>query len=155
MGVNSKTVAGVLIFVLLGLAGDLALKHGMNQLQGPTVFTPGELVRIFRHVFTTPMVGLGVLLLLGNFLMLLAVLSFADISVVGPARALNYLFLTLLAWLVLKETVPLLRWIGVLFIVAGVALVLTSDEGEAAAPSPPEEASRGPVAPASLRHFSR
>jgi multidrug transporter EmrE-like cation transporter len=128
------TVAGVLVYLAAGTAGDLLLKHGMGQASAPADVTPGEVLRLLGHVFTTPEVGLGVFLLATNFAMLLAVLTSADISVVGPARALGYLFLTTMAVLVLQEQVPPMRWAGVLLITLGVGLVLSTHEVPEEAP---------------------
>src|SRR5688572_29208240 len=119
MRVDLQTLAGVLVYLALGLAGDLTLKHGMQQLPPIEGLGPGEWLRLARHVFTTPAVGIGVGLLAANFTMFLAVLSRADVSVVGPARALSYVLLALLARWVLHESVPPLRWAGVLLITAG------------------------------------
>ena len=129
-----KLLLAVAVYLALGIGGDLLLKHGMGQMPALRGFTPAEVARMLRYVFSTPQVGLGVALLTMNFLMLLAVLSSADLSVVGPARAISYLFVTLMAYLVLGENVTPLRWLGVLLITAGVGMILTTsgaDAGEA------------------------
>jgi drug/metabolite transporter (DMT)-like permease len=132
------TVQGIVIYLAAGTAGDLLLKHGMAQAPAPADASPGEVLRLLRHVFTTPEVGLGVFLLATNFAMLLAVLTHADVSVVGPARALGYLVLTVMAAAVLHERVPPLRWAGVLLITIGVGIVLSTHEAPETAPGTEE-----------------
>jgi drug/metabolite transporter (DMT)-like permease len=126
MRLGWKTLGGVLLYFGTGIAGDLLLKHGISQIPSFGAFTPAEAARFFAAVITNLQVVGGVALLIVNFSMMLAVLSAVDLSVVGPARALNYLFLTLGARVVLGENVPLLRWAGVLLICAGVGLILAS-----------------------------
>jgi drug/metabolite transporter (DMT)-like permease len=121
-------VLGIAVYLAAGTAGDLLLKHGMARAPAPADASLGEVLRLAGHVFTTPAVGLGVFLLATNFVMLLAVLTHADVSVVGPARALGYLVLTVMAALVLQEQVPPLRWAGVLLITVGVGIVLSTHE---------------------------
>jgi uncharacterized membrane protein len=53
----------------------------------------------------------------------MTVMSWADYSYVMPAGAFGYALQTLLAVLVLHETVSAKRWVGVLLICVGVVLV--------------------------------
>jgi len=128
MKLGWRALGGVLLYFGTGIAGDLLLKHGIGQIAPFGAFTAGEAARFFAAVVTNLQVVAGVALLTFNFSMLLAVLSALDLSVVGPARALNYLFLTVGARLILGEQVPPLRWAGVLLICAGVGLILASVE---------------------------
>jgi drug/metabolite transporter (DMT)-like permease len=57
------------------------------------------------------------------FLSFITVLSWADVSVVVPATAANYIVGVLGARLLLKERVSMTRWAGMLLVAAGVALV--------------------------------
>ena len=145
-----KLALAVLVYLALGIGGDLILKDGMAKMPSLDGFTPSEVARLLRYVFTTPQVGLGVALLAMNFGMLLAVLSSADLSVVGPARAISYLFLTLMAQWVLHEHVSPLRWLGVLLITGGVGLILSTtrsdpQEGKVEQLTEPEHALDGPL----------
>jgi drug/metabolite transporter (DMT)-like permease len=61
-----------------------------------------------------------------GFFSLLALLSWADVSVVVPATALSYVTGACGAKFLLNEKVAPLRWAGVLLVCLGVALVSIS-----------------------------
>jgi uncharacterized membrane protein len=50
-------------------------------------------------------------------------LSRASLSFAYPFAALSYVLIVLFSVLVLHEDVPVLRWVGVAFIVTGIMLV--------------------------------
>lgn len=124
--VSGRMLLAVLVFLALGVAGDLTLKHAMRQIPPPARFDAQELGRMAAYVAGSLQVKAGIALLALNFAMLLAVLSCMELSVIGPARALSYLFLTVMAALVLRERVPPLRWAGVALITVGVAVILST-----------------------------
>ncbi len=132
---NGKIIAAVLLYVALGIAGDLTLRYAMRQVPPPTSISIAEIGRLGAYVASSTQVKIGIALLALNFTALLALLSFLDVSIVGPARAISYLFLTLLAWLILGERVTPLRWAGVALITAGVAVILSTAHGSQA-PTP-------------------
>ncbi|HXK08672.1 MAG TPA: EamA family transporter [Vicinamibacteria bacterium] len=53
----------------------------------------------------------------------LAVLSWAEVSGALPLTALEYVIVAGLGVLLLRETVPPLRWAGIALVVAGVVLI--------------------------------
>jgi drug/metabolite transporter (DMT)-like permease len=63
-------------------------------------------------------------LLGGAFYSLLILLSWAPLSVVIPASAFNYVVGTFGAKYLLREQVSVKRWMGVVMVCVGVALVL-------------------------------
>lgn len=119
-----KTIACVAFYVSLGVAGDLLLSRGMRRMPPFAGLKLSEMRRFLRYIGTTPLVLGGVGCLALNFASLLGLLTWADISVVGPSRALSYLLLTLLARTVLGEEVSPRRWLGVWLVSAGVLMVL-------------------------------
>lgn len=126
---NGKILAAVLLYVAFGIAGDLTLRGGMRQVPPPAAFSTPEIARLAAYVASSTQVKIGITLLALNFTTLLALLSFLDVTIVGPARAISYLFLTLLAWLILGERVTPLRWAGVALVTAGVAVILSTANG--------------------------
>ena len=56
--------------------------------------------------------------------------KFGKVSVLQPVLSLNYILSIVLAAVVLKEKITLLKCIGVLIIFAGVLLIAGGDEGE-------------------------
>lgn len=56
----------------------------------------------------------------------LVVLFMMDVSKAFPFISLGFVFVLLSAKLYLHETIPLTRWIGVVFIIAGISLLSQS-----------------------------
>jgi len=80
---------------------------------------PAQLI----HAIFSPWVASGIVLLIGFFSSYLTALSWADLTYVLPASSLGYVIMTLLARFWLHEHVSPMRWLGVVFITAGVGFV--------------------------------
>jgi drug/metabolite transporter (DMT)-like permease len=61
------------------------------------------------------------------FFTLLALLSWADVSFVVPATALNYVVGAAGSMIFLREQVDRTRWAGVLLVCVGVAFICASE----------------------------
>lgn len=99
--------------------GDTFLARGMQTMGPVSLHHPAELI----HAIFSPWVAAGIVLLIGFFASYLTALSWADLTYVLPASSLGYVLMTLLARFWLHEHVSSMRWIGVLFITAGVGFV--------------------------------
>ncbi len=104
---------------LTSSCGDTFLARGMKTLGPVSLHHPTELI----HAIFSPWVAGGIVLLCGFFASYLTALSWADLTWVLPASSLGYVIMTLLARFWLHEQVSSLRWLGVLFITAGVGFV--------------------------------
>jgi drug/metabolite transporter (DMT)-like permease len=113
--------------VLFSSLGNVLLSKGMKQVGEIVDFSPLALFSVFLKTFTNGSIWLGILSLLLFFVSYLLMLSWADLSYVQPASAIGYAMVALLGYLVLGESVSPTRWIGVLFICGGVALVGGTD----------------------------
>jgi len=113
--------------VFFSSLGNILLSRGMKQVGEIVDFSPLALLSIFSKTFTNASIWLGVFSLLVFFMSYLLVLSWADLSYVQPASAIGYAMVALLGYLLLGESVSPMRWIGVLFICGGVALVGGTD----------------------------
>jgi uncharacterized membrane protein len=71
----------------------------------------------------SPLVAVGVAMLILAMLLRMAILGVADLSFVLPLTAIGYVFATLLGKLILHEDVSRERWVGTALIFIGVALV--------------------------------
>ena len=109
--------------VLFSSLGNVLLSKGMKQVGEVVDFSPLALVSVFLKTFTNGSIWLGIFSLVFFFVSYLLLLSWADLSYVQPASAIGYAMVALLGYLLLGETVSATRWIGVLFICGGVALV--------------------------------
>lgn len=116
----------VLVSVSFSVMGQVALKAGMSQvgrIGSQAALAAGDLV---WRVATTPFVLLGLACYALGAVAWLVVLSRLDLSFAYPFLALNFVLITVASRLVLGETVPMLRWLGVVVICFGVILVARS-----------------------------
>ena len=82
------------------------------------------LFQVVRRVVASPQFMLGLLFMALAFASLLVTLSWADVSIVGPASAsLTFIANALAARIFLKEHVDRRRWFAAVFVAAGVALL--------------------------------
>jgi uncharacterized membrane protein len=117
-----KTLVMVLAMVVCANAGDLLLKRGMSQ-NGAVRLTAEGLAQAFRLTVTNGTIWMGIFFLTGFMVSYMTVLSWADYSYVMPAGAFGYALLTLMAVILLHESVSPRRWLGVVLICVGVLLV--------------------------------
>jgi len=113
-------LAVLLMAIMLGAAGQICLKFGLGKLGSQTPFV--VVTAMFRDWYVLAgFVAYGL-----SSLMYLFVLSRLDVSYAYPFVAINYIFVTFLAWLILKETVPTLRLVGLAIICTGVLVLSAS-----------------------------
>jgi len=93
------------VVILSNVLGNLALSIGM------------------KTAFFSPMVLLGVVLLIVWLLSRMALLSWADLSFVLPVTSIGYVISALFAKVFLAEQITATRWLGTLLIVSGMLLV--------------------------------
>jgi drug/metabolite transporter (DMT)-like permease len=112
----------ILTSVALAATAQLTLKHGMNQVteaSGTATLSASSLRAILTNLSV-----LGGLAIFGlSAVVWLLVLSRASLSFAYPFASLTYVLILLAARFVLHEEIPLLRWVGVFFIVTGIVLV--------------------------------
>lgn len=118
-----KVIVVMMIAVVVAAFGDISLSKGMKMVGAQDFETAWD---AFVYACTNPYVWIGVCLLIIFLFLYLASLSWEDLSFVLPLAAADYFFVTLLADLLLHEPVDSLRWIGSIFVAAGVALVARS-----------------------------
>ena len=78
---------------------------------------------------------MGIIVMLAGFLfygagalVMLVAYRFGKLSVLQPMLSLNYVLSIILAAVVLKESITILKCIGVIVIIAGVVLIAGGDE---------------------------
>jgi drug/metabolite transporter (DMT)-like permease len=121
-----RLVLFIAIVVIAGTAGDIAMSHAMKQLGEVHPLTPSVIIKAISRAFRLRWMWIAVTLMAVGFFSLLALLSWADVSVVVPATALTYVSGALGAKFLLKEHVTPLRWLGVLLVCLGVAFISIS-----------------------------
>lgn len=121
---NRRMLIGlILVSVTLAAVAQITLKSGVNRVtgaQGGTLQLGGDAL---KSLVMSPLV-LGGLVLFGlSAVVWLFALSRASLSFAYPFAALGYVLIMAFSILVLHETVPPLRWMGVACIVVGIVLV--------------------------------
>jgi len=117
-----KTAALIAVIVLADSAGDVFLTKGMKQVGEISTIRPGALFDVGRRAIGNKSFLSGILFMAVTFFSFLIVLSWADLSLVFPAKSLVYVTGTLGAKFILGETVTAERWGGILLVCLGVAL---------------------------------
>ena len=118
-----KFILLIVISVVIGLAGQLCLKVGMNRLGELDLSAFGTIIQTFVRVLTTPLVIIGLACYAVSAMFWLVVLSRADLNHAYPLLAMTYVLVPLASKFVLHETVPPRRWFGIAVVVVGVILV--------------------------------
>lgn len=121
--------------VLLGAAGQIFLKLGINELG----VRPAPLV-VLRSIFTQWQVFAGFVCYGLSSLIYLIALSRLPVSYAYPMVALSYVVVTFFSWKLLGELVPPSRVAGLGLICVGVLIVALSY-------SKPQPASAAPAGP--------
>src|SRR5262249_18504449 len=121
-----RMVLFIAIVVLGGTGGDIAISHAMKQIGEIKTFSPVSIWRVLIRAFRIGWMWMGLALMALAFFSLLALLSWADVSVVVPATALSYVAAAFGAKYLLHENVAPLRWAGVVLVCAGVVLLSLS-----------------------------
>lgn len=113
----------ILFSITASVAGQTVIKMGLNQNGNGSLVNLGEVV---QAIITSPLVILGLVFYGAGALSWIAALSRVDLSVAYPFLALNFVLITVVSRLVLGESVPLLRWLGIAVICVGILLVARS-----------------------------
>ena len=118
-----KTACLIALIVLADSVGDVLLTRGMKQVGEISTIHPIALLAVGRKVITNRSFLCGLFFLAITFFSFLIVLSWADLSLVFPAKALVYVASTVGAKFILGETVTSQRWAGISLVCVGVALI--------------------------------
>ena len=118
-----KTAILIAIIVLADSVGDVLLTKGMRQVGELSTFAPRALLAIARRAVRNHHFLASIVFMVTHFVGFLAVLSWADLSVVFPATTLVYVIGTLAAKFILQETISTHRWAGTMLVCLGVGLV--------------------------------
>lgn len=117
-----ETIFYVLI-VVVGTGGELCVTRAMKTIGEVTDFRPLSLLRVVVRAMKVGWMWLGLLQMTLAFFALLGMLSLENVSLVIPVTALSYAFGALGGKFFLGERVSRQRWVGVLLVCLGVALV--------------------------------
>ena len=103
--------------------GQILVRRGMLQVGSLENYAPGALIAYFWHALCNPYVIGGTVLNAAFYFLFLAALSWTDVTIALPMTAIEYAFAAVLAILLLKESVPPIRWMGIALVIIGVILI--------------------------------
>jgi len=116
----------VAICIVFGAVGQILMKTGVSQIGQignlDKLINPSTVFSIFTNVYV---IG-GLLLYAMAFFLWLGALSTLDVSLMYPLLSLSYVVTAILGLIFLKEDITLLRWVGVMVVVAGCFMILRS-----------------------------
>jgi drug/metabolite transporter (DMT)-like permease len=116
----------ILFFLVIcaGTGGELCVSRAMKEAGEAKDFRPSALLSFVVRAIRIRWIWLGVALMATAFFSLLWVLSLANVSLVVPVTALNYVVGTVGGKIFLRERVTKERWTGISLVSFGVILVL-------------------------------
>lgn len=117
-----KTAILIAMMVLADSAGDVFLTRGMKQVGEISILNPKAFLTVGARVVSNKSFLFGLFFMTVTFVSFLIVISWADLSLVFPAKSLVYVLSTLGAKFFLEETVTIQRWTGIVLVCLGVAL---------------------------------
>ncbi|MBM3220668.1 MAG: hypothetical protein FJZ38_18685 [Candidatus Rokubacteria bacterium] len=121
-----KTMVIVLIAAVLGGTGHVFLAKGMRPVGDLTEAPSHRLGDMVARAVSNPWLLFGVVLQASFFFIYLTLLSRADVSLVLPLTAIDYIVVAVLAQYMLGEIVTPVRWAGMGLIVVGAGLLSRS-----------------------------
>ena len=107
-------------------SGNVFLSKEMKHIASAIQVFDGSFLMLFFGAVENPMVWLGIALLIISFLLFVAALSLADLSLVLPIVSIEVIVNVAFANYFLHEPVSVQRWIGTVLISTGVILVMRS-----------------------------
>lgn len=113
----------LILSILAGALGQVSLKKGMTDIGGTTLL--GLMGRPMA-ILTNPWIIGGFLLYFGSFALWLVVLSKIELSKAYPMVSLGYLVTFVLGLVVFQEQVSVAKVLGLLVVMAGVAILSLS-----------------------------
>lgn len=121
----AATWGGIAVLVVAATAGDVLQASAMRQIGDLGALRKSEgLAAVVWRVLSNPRFMIGIFFMAVGFFSLIITLSWADVSVVGPASAaLTFIANAVAARIFLKEHVDRRRWIAAVFVAGGVALL--------------------------------
>jgi len=118
-----RVLIGMIIATGAAAYGQILVRRGMLQVGSLENYAPLAMVAYFWHALCNPYVIGGTVLNAVFYFLFIEALSRTGVTVVLPMTAIEYGFGALLAVLLLKESVPPVRWMGIALVIAGVVLI--------------------------------
>jgi drug/metabolite transporter (DMT)-like permease len=112
------------MITVVGTLGELCLGRAMKQTGELERLHPGHAASLLWRALRVKWIWIGVSMMAIAFFSLLLLLSFESVSFVVPVTALSYLVGAIGGIFFLGERVSSQRWLGIMLVCIGVALVV-------------------------------
>ena len=114
----------VLLCIFGAAMGQILMKSGMNQVG--EIKSMGQLFKLdtLSRIFTSPRIIAGILCYGIALVLWLGAMSTLNISFMYPMLSLAYVLTAIFALIYLKESITILHWIGIAFVVVGCFLIV-------------------------------
>jgi len=119
---TKKILVLIFLSVMLSVGGQLLMKNGMKivgQISLAQIIMPPTLFQVILNPYIIAGVGLYVF----ASVVWLVVLSRAELSYAYPMIGMSYIITSVLAWIIFKENMTALRFLGIISIISGVYLI--------------------------------
>ncbi|HXJ62023.1 MAG TPA: EamA family transporter [Verrucomicrobiae bacterium] len=136
----SKVIFLLIVALIFEAVGVVYLSAGLKQIGEVKTLSLREVGRVVRQGAANGRILLGVLLETIFFGFLIVLLKRNDVSLIWPLTSLGFVLTALSARFILHEQVSPVRWVGVVLIVMGAALVSWSEKAKHAQPTASESA---------------
>ena len=117
----------IIVSDVLNCIAQVFMKKGLISTKADLIALK-HLSELILRGSCSPILWLGIFIYIANFFIWIIILSRADLSIAIPLGSLTYALIPLLSVVFLNEKVSLIRWLGVLFIIAGVCIISRSKE---------------------------
>lgn len=122
-----KTAIVLILSVIAQAIGNTCLSKGMKSIAAANeMVEAGFSLLMLVQAMTSPIIWVGMILLILFFAFFAAALSWADLSFVLPVTSVGYVLNVALAHHFLNEPVSAIRWAGTILICLGVIFVSRS-----------------------------
>lgn len=113
----------MVVSVCFAVAGQVTLKTAMDQFGPIGEAQLSDPLHTIGRAAQQPLLWAGLLLFGISALFWLVVLSRVPLSIAYPLVGVSYILVVLIAKVFLHERVPALRWMGVVVVALGIAII--------------------------------
>ncbi|MEI7999599.1 MAG: EamA family transporter [Candidatus Omnitrophota bacterium] len=104
----------------------MCFKKAASAQESFNISQPSQIFTFIGNILSSPFLWLGLLTVIIIFTNWSTILSKIDLSIATPIASFSYVLVAIAAMIFLHEHISMQRWIGIIFILAGVSLVSVS-----------------------------
>ncbi len=120
-----KIFALIVLNDVVDTLAQILMKKGVLRT-GISSITAATFGDFAARSMSSGLLWLGILVLVLNFFLWIAILYKVDLSIAMPVGSSSYIFIPIAAMVFLHEQVSVLRWLGIIAIVLGIHFVSRS-----------------------------